>query len=59
MDSPKTQSKYGQRREPAYIVELDELEQVTLETLDRIRQRDGGRIANEVRRRLADSIAAR
>jgi predicted HTH domain antitoxin len=46
-------------RELQYIVELDELEHVILETLARIRQRDGAKVANEVRRRLIDGIAAK
>ena len=46
-------------RELAYVVELDELEQAIWKTLDRIRQRDGAKIANEVRGRLADSIAVK
>jgi hypothetical protein len=41
----------------AYVVECDNLEQVIWKTLDRIRERDGAKIANEVRDRLADSIA--
>jgi hypothetical protein len=49
----------GEWRELQYIVELDELETAIRETLDRIRQRDGGKIALEVRRRLIDSIAAK
>jgi len=49
----------GKWRELAYIVELDELETAIRETLDKIRARDGGRIALEVRRRLIDSIAAK
>jgi hypothetical protein len=49
----------GKWRELAYVVECDELEHAMLETLAKIRQRDGGKIALEVRRRLIDSIAAR
>lgn len=46
-------------RELAYVVEFDDLEASIRRTLDRIRKRDGAKIANEVRRRLADSIAAK
>jgi hypothetical protein len=45
-------------RELAYVVEFDELEHVIWETLDRIRRRDGAKIARKVADRLADSIAA-
>ena len=45
-------------RELAYVVECDELEHVILETPAQIRKRDGAKIATEVRRALADSIAA-
>jgi hypothetical protein len=47
----------GRWRELAYIVELDELEAVVLKTIDRIRKRDGAKIAREVADRLADSLA--
>jgi hypothetical protein len=40
-------------RELAYVVEFDELEQAIRKTIDRIRQRDGAKIANEVADRLA------
>jgi hypothetical protein len=46
-------------RELAYVVECDNLEAAIRQTLDRIRKRDGGRIAREVANRLADSLAAR
>ena len=46
-------------RELAYVVECDELEHVMLETLARIRKRDGDKIAREVADRLADSIGQR
>jgi nucleoside-triphosphatase THEP1 len=49
----------GKWRERQYVVEFDELEHVILETLDRIRKRDGAKIANEVAARLVDSIAVR
>ena len=45
-------------RELAYVVDLDELEQVIWNMLDRIRQRDGQKIAHEVADRLVGSIAA-
>jgi hypothetical protein len=48
----------GKWRDLRYVAEYFELETAIRETLDRIRQRDGGKIANEVRRALADSIAA-
>ena len=48
----------GKWRELQYIVELDELEQVIWKTLARIRKRDGAKIATEVCRALADSLAA-
>jgi nucleoside-triphosphatase THEP1 len=47
----------GKWRELAYVVECDNLEQVIWKTLDKIRKRDGAKIANEVAGRLADSIA--
>lgn len=46
----------GKWRELAYVVEMDELEHTVLVALDRIRQRDGGKIAREVANRLADSL---
>jgi hypothetical protein len=51
-------TREGRWRELAYVVECDNLEQVIWKTLDRIRKRDGAKIANEVRDRLADSITA-
>lgn len=48
----------GKWRDLRYVAEFFELETAIQKTLDRIRQRDGAKIANEVRRRLA-SIAAR
>jgi hypothetical protein len=45
-------------RELRYIIEFDELQQAIWKTLDRIRKRDGARIANEVAGRLVDSIRA-
>jgi hypothetical protein len=47
----------GGWREPRYIAEFYELEQTILDTLDRIRERDGAKIAMEVADRLAGSIA--
>jgi hypothetical protein len=41
-----------------HVVDFDELEQVIWGNAPKIRKRDGGRVANEVRRRLADSITA-
>lgn len=35
------------RRELIYVIELDEVERLTLTTLDRIRERDGERIYRE------------
>jgi hypothetical protein len=49
----------GKWRELRYVVELDELEHAILETLARIRKRDGEKIARKVADRLADSIAAK
>ena len=46
-------------RELAYVVEYDELvEHVILETLARIRKRDGEKIAREVADRLTDSLTS-
>jgi hypothetical protein len=48
--------KDRQWREPKYIVEFDELQQHVWKALDRIKERDGARIAREVADRLADSV---
>jgi len=48
----------GKWRDLLYVAEYFELETAIRETLDKIRARDGGRIALEVRRRLIESIAA-
>lgn len=49
----------GAWRDLAFVIEADELEATIRRTLDRIRKRDGGRIAREVANRLADSLAAK
>jgi hypothetical protein len=52
-----TTCRDGTWRDLAYIVEADELEASIRRVLDRIRKRDGSRIAREVAVGLADSIA--
>jgi hypothetical protein len=47
----------GAWRDLAYVVECDNLEKAIRDTLDLIRRRDGVRVANEVRDRLADGLA--
>jgi hypothetical protein len=59
LSPPASKVHDGEWRELQYVVEFDELEHVILETLDRIRKRDGAKIANEVAARLVDSIAVR
>lgn len=48
----------GKWRDLAFVVEADDLEAQVRRTLDRIRKRDGARVAREVAGRLADSLAA-
>jgi hypothetical protein len=46
----------GKGRDLRYVAEYFELDQAIRQTLDRIRERDGARIAKEVAARLADGI---
>jgi hypothetical protein len=51
--------RHGKGRDLRYVAEYFDLEMAIWKTLDRIRKRDGGKIALEVKRRLVDSIAAK
>lgn len=52
-----TTRRDGAWRDLAFVIEYDELEASIRRTLDRIRKRDGAKIANEVAAGLADSFA--
>ena len=53
-----TKTKAKRRREPRYIADYFNVEQIIWDTLDRIRERDGDKIGNEVAERLTACIAA-
>jgi nucleoside-triphosphatase THEP1 len=46
----------GKFREIKYVIEIDELEQVILRTLNRIQKRDGAKVFKEVSRWLQHGL---